>query len=683
MPSATWRRVAAGAFFCATLAGSGPARAWYFPEHVVIAHDALRQLGPDVRDVLDRAVLAARAEGLALCPAIDASLEQVTRKKPLRTRMVRSELSVECIPYGALPALAGDHASSAGELRKVLRSEKGIEITSAVAYEWRRFNDALEAVPNRAIERMSFVHELDTAFYFIDPGYEVRAQDTRAHFVDAGRPFHEVVRAAAVTGNVDNALGQFLAHHLRSLGLAAHGDPTGAILEHAFAMHFLEDAFAAGHLVMSDATWRAGNAHVRRRHDFFDAKGLFVRRAMAVERCAALLASPLAPTSLTPCWQTNGDGYLGITADASDRLHAARAVAKAEFELAIALDPERVVRAVEALGEEGQIALGQLVEPMPWWTVEQEARRDLRASAARTRMLVRGAAVAARRLGAGAPPAEVQVGTPPRTTLFEPGVLASALDVCVRGDAVDPSLVDPNDVVPCGPTRVLALGTVGVSLLRPILVDWPTSVFEADTLRGESKEDLGWAAQLLATAQGGALFPPRAPVDFFAPSIGIAAGLSYRWGTYLPGRVDRALAEVNVGISEALHYDAYGHAGGNPHATMLDEEVRWPIVWELLTSYLLPLDLGKGHEAGNVVFLSGIRVHELITTPAPVFWGIEAEALAIALSRGSGVYPLYTTSPELRVYVGAADPTVAQPSFPRAWAPMLGIALTGGYATFL
>jgi hypothetical protein len=75
-------------------------------------------------------------------------------------------------------------------------------------------------------------------------------------------------------------------------------------------------------------------------------------------------------------------------------------------------------------------------------------------------------------------------------------------------------------------------------------------------------------------------------------------------------------------------------------------------------------------------------VHELVTDPAPVFWGLEVEAVALALSRGSGSYPLYTASPELRLYVGAANPSAAQPSFPATWGPTVGIELTGGYATF-
>ena len=665
------------------IAWAPDARAWYFPEHVVIAHDGLMQLPPEIREVLRDAVSRARAEGLPLCARVDLPLEDIAQKRPLETRMIRSEIGVSCVPYSVLPALAGDHANSVAELRTVLATGKGIEITSAVVYEWDRFKEALDRLPNSSLERMSFVHELDVAFYFIDPGYELRAQATRAHFVDAGRPIGDVVRAAATAGDVDNSLGQFLAHHLRSLDLAARGNAADAILEHAFAMHFFEDAFAAGHLVMTAEIWKNGNARARQRHDFYGAKSLAVGRAMSAEPCPALGTGSLELSGLTPCWTTSGDGYLGLSSDASDRLHVARAVAKAELEFALALDSTRVVAAAEALSEREQLALGQLIEPVPWWTVRQSERRDLRASPSRTLRLIRAAAVAIDRVRTGAPMPAIEVGTSRRPGLFDANALASALDPCEPRAEVDPRFVDDGDLAPCEAARAPALSAVGVSLLRPLLVEWPASQADVSKLQGESRKDMGWAVQLLAAANAGVLFPPRAPVDFFAPAIGVSAGLSYRWGTYLPGRVNRSIVELNVGISEALQYDSSGRAGGNPHVTLLDQELRWPILWELLTSYVLPLDLRKGHEAGRELFFNGVRVHELVTNPTPVLWGVELEAVAIALSQGRGAYPLYAASPELRLYVGVANPKASQPSFPGAWGPTLGIGFTGGYATFL
>jgi hypothetical protein len=664
-----------------TFTTTRPAHAWYFPEHAVIAHDGIMELPPELRAVLETAVARARADGLHLCAQVELPLEEVAQHQPLETRMIHSDRGAGCVPYSVLPALAGDHSSSAAELRTVLTSAKGIELTSAAAYEWGRFQEALSRLPNASLERMAFVHALDVEFYFIDPGYELRAQATQAHFADGGRPLAEVVQIAGATGNVDSSVGQFLAHHLRSLALAADGSATEAILEHAFAMHFLQDAFAAGHLVMTDETWKSGNARARRRHDFFNAKGLAVARALGSETCPTLGAGLLELSGLSPCWVTTGDGYLGTSADASDRLHAARAATKAELLFALALDAPRVVAAVESLGEREQLALGQLVEPVPWWTLALKDRRDLPASAARTRRLVRAAASAAARTRYVPKIRPVVVGVPQPVDLFDRSTLAASLAPCVAREEADLAFVDEGDEAPCGAARALGIGSTGVSLLRPLLVDWPASQVDASKLQGQSKEDLGWAAQLLASANSSVLIPPHAPVDFFAPAVGVAAGVSYRWGTYLPGRLNRALAELNIGITEALHVDSRGNSGGNPHVTLFDQELRWPVLWELLTSYTLPLDLAKGHAAGQLVFLSGARTHELFT-PTPVFWGIDLEVGALALSHGGGAYPLYTASPELRLYVGAANPNAAQPSYPATWGPTVGLEFTGGYATF-
>src|SRR5271170_7434171 len=128
------------------------AHAWYFPEHVVIAYDGLMELPVEIRDIVKDAVSQARGRGLNLCARVDVPLEDIAQDKPLQTRMIRSEVRVDCVPYSALPALAGDHASSAAELRTVLTTPKGVEITSALAYEWRRFMDALERLPAPSLE---------------------------------------------------------------------------------------------------------------------------------------------------------------------------------------------------------------------------------------------------------------------------------------------------------------------------------------------------------------------------------------------------------------------------------------------------------------------------------------------------------------------------------------------------
>jgi hypothetical protein len=663
MANRRWMHVAHAA--TALLGVSQDAKAWYFPEHVVIAHDGFAELPSGIRDVVRDALGPVRRDGLEVCSLADVRLEDLARRKPIATKMVRSEISVDCVPYSALPALAGDHASSVPELRSVLSTRKGIELTSAVAYEWGRFRDAVDGLPNTSLERMSFVHALDVDFYFIDPGYELRAQGTRAHFADAGRPLAEVAREV-LRGSIDNALGQFLVHHLRSLQLAARHESADAILEHAFALHFIEDAFSAGHLVMTQGTWGSrGNARVRARHDYFNAKGLLVERAMSVDTCHALATSP-GPTGLLPCWTTSGDGYLAASADASDRLHVAHAVAKVDLEFAIALDGARVLDVVSQLSEPEQARIAELIDPAPWWTVPAGERGRRSTSGARATVLVRDAMAAVELLAAGAPVPAVAVGGPAPSPLLDAALMTGVFELPAFGGS--------------GASQA---GSVGGSLVRPVLAEWPASEAEPSTLDGEAMTDHGFAVQLLASASVAALFPRRGSLDLFAPAVGLSGGFSYRWGTYLPGRQNRPLAELNVGISEALHYDSFGRANGKSHVTSLDQELRWPVAWELLTSYVVPLDLRRNQDAGTVIVLGGVRVHELLTDSTPVFWGGELEMLTLALSRGHGSYPLYSSSPELRFYLGAADAGAANKNLNHGLAPTFGITFTGGYATFL
>ncbi|HVH45887.1 MAG TPA: hypothetical protein VM925_26215 [Labilithrix sp.] len=660
---------------------SPAAAAWYFPEHVRITRDASAQLAPEVRGILQNAVLRARADGLPFCSDVTIGLENVPRTRSLTTRMIVAEKGADCVPYAALPALGGDHADNAAELRRVLLSHKAIEITTAAVHAWLRFLRAVEKLPNTPLERMAFVHELDVDFYFIDPGYELRAQASRAHFVDAGRSLVDVVRRAGASGVVGNAYAQFLLHHLRSLQVAAQGEASEALLEHGIALHFLEDAFSSGHLVLTEALWARGNTRTRHRHDYFDAKGIGVRRALAVEPCAELEQS--SENGLAPCWATTGDGQLGLTADASDRVHAARAVEKVQIELALALDPERMVQFVEALGAREQIAFADLLDPAPWWTLPRKARRQRSANARHAVELVRAARAAIELLREGRTLAPLDVTVQSVPGALDTDAIERALQPCVERTSAAEGEADDKDGDGCGDGRHIALGTIGVSLLRPLLVELPIANADVSKLEGEAPTDHGVAFQLNASTTANIVFPHDAPIDFFLPALGVSMGLAYRFGTYLPGRRNRSGVELNAGFSAALHYNGDGRSGRSSTVTMLEQELRWPILWELLTSYVLPFDLRESHTAGTFIFLGGARVREMLTDPTPRLWGIELELAALALSSGSGAYPLYTASPEIRLHVGFADPSAAQPALPKTWVPTIGLTFTGGYATFL
>lgn len=662
----------------AALLASTNANAWYFPEHVVLLGDGHNALAPELRAIIADAVAAARREGLNLCERTDLSLDEVLRNTPLATPMIRTPASVGCVPYVALPGLAGDHASDVDELRTVLTGSKGIELVSTVAYEWQRFRENMLRGQS-SLDRMSYVHDLDVALYFIDSGYVTRARATRVHFRDVGRPFDDVLRELASQGRIDDQLGRIVFHHMRSLILAAKGRRVEALLEHAFAIHFLEDAFASGHLAMSDASWALGRDAVRLRHDAFNTEGLTVKRAMSREPCSSLASGTVELAGLPPCWTTSGDGYLGLTPDASDRLHVAAAVSRAELAFAIALDPERVQAYAAGLGDLALLTLGTKLDPTPWWTVDAAQRRRLPAGPKHAMRLVRGATASVAKLRELPVPPAAGVDVARNPGAVAPSIIASVLATPVIG--ADRATDDATDATSA--PEAISDDEPGVSLLRPILAQLPAAQSDTDAQHPVGHLDHGWAVQAFIATGSTVLVPPSAPVDFFAPGIGASVGLSYRWGSLLPGRRARSIAEFNIGISDSLHIDTRGQAGGRGHVTMLDQELRWPVVWEALTTYTLPLDLVRMHRAGRVLVFNGVRAHEILREGSLAFQGIELEALAIAISDGHGSHPLYAVSPDLRFYVGLANPSAAQPSFPSTLGVTFGITLTGGYVTFL
>jgi hypothetical protein len=666
------RPFVAAAVFVAALAAPRTAGAWYFPEHVVLASDGHAALAPELRAVIAEAVAAARAEGLDVCERTDLTLDEVLVDVPLATRMISTPASVPCVPYAAIAGLAGDHASDVDELRTVLTSSKGVELVSTVAYEWRRFRESVER-GRSTVDRMSFVHDLDVALYFLDSEYAERARATRVHFRDLDRSFEGVLRDLAHEGRIDDVVARFVFHHMRSLVLAAKGRRVEALLDHAFAVHFLEDTFAAGHLVMSRASWAEGRDSVRLRHDAFNADGLAVTRAMSREPCSTLATGTLERAGLPPCWNTTGDGHLGLTGDSSDRLHVAAALSRAELAFAFALDPERVLAYARSLGDLQLLALGTKLNPVPWWTLDPQVRRTLPTGAEHAMRLVQSAADAVTKLRKLAVPASASVATKR---------LPGAVDLAIIDGVLDPRLASggdqsedrtPDDGADAG----------GVYLLRPILAQLPASQRDTATMHPEGRLDHGWAVQLFAATGGMVMIPRDAPVDLVGPGVSASVGFSYRWGTLLPGRRARAIAEVNLGTTTALHVNTRGQAGGNALVTLLDQELRWPILWEALTTYKLPLDLTAIHRAGRVLVFNGIRAHEVVRGSAVAFLGAEIETLAIALGDGRGTHPLYAVSPDLRFYVGLANPRAVQPSYESTLGVTFGITLTGGYATFL
>jgi hypothetical protein len=244
------------------------ALAWLYPEHREITALAIKGLKPEQLASLEALWSEARAgHETRLCSQLD---EASQGSKPT------------CIDFAAWPAIAGDHSCSAEDmLHNVLDTNWILGVA--------RVGAQLETRLAAAKRPEQFANALRTSglsFVKADPAYVTRAASNSAHFLLA-RPDVAIEPAdyarLAFGGKVElNALATYSWYHLQALAKAesmAHDNPSGEtraqralviLADEAFALHFLEDGFAGGHIV---GTW--GNKAVRLgTHDYYNEHGV-------------------------------------------------------------------------------------------------------------------------------------------------------------------------------------------------------------------------------------------------------------------------------------------------------------------------------------------------------------------------------------------------------------------------
>jgi hypothetical protein len=245
-----------------------PAFSWVFPEHRDIAVLAVQKLDPEQRALLQKLWSESRAgyEGRLCEQAADAA----------------QGLNPSCIDYAAWTAVAGDHSCSARDMLSIVLDAPWILGVARVSARLR----AQLAAAQRRDQRVNAVRGSDIALQRVDPEYVTRASSNNAHFLLA-RPSVameplEYARLALGAKADLNALATYLWYHLRALATAvrvARGGTTPetrsqvlreALADEAFALHFLEDSFAAGHVT---GNW--GKSAVRKgTHDYYNEHGV-------------------------------------------------------------------------------------------------------------------------------------------------------------------------------------------------------------------------------------------------------------------------------------------------------------------------------------------------------------------------------------------------------------------------
>jgi hypothetical protein len=189
------------------------------------------------------------------------------------------------IDYAAWPAIAGDHSCSPHMLlQTVLQADWILDVADVAARLKRRLNVA----GWEKHLRINVLRDSDAELQSVDVDYISRAGSNNVHFLLA-RPDVSIdaltyLNGCLKAGSELNALGAYAWFHLSALIKASqlnnenltsdqHSDLARAILaDEAFALHFIEDVFAAGHVA---GTW--GNAALRKgTHDYYNEMGLAV-----------------------------------------------------------------------------------------------------------------------------------------------------------------------------------------------------------------------------------------------------------------------------------------------------------------------------------------------------------------------------------------------------------------------
>ena len=280
----------------AALGSGGACRAWIYPEHRDLALLAVEGLAPAERAEFDRLWQAARSgeEGRLCVSGADTA----------------QGLAPECIDWAALSAIAGDHACSSRQMLETAAHSPWILQVADVAAQLKAdlaripvtatpeastgadsmIADAQRrlADQNARAARINALRTADLRLQRADTAYATRAGANSAHFL-LPRPSTDttLTQYAELTlrvGSRISAIGTYAFFHLSALQKARRiADEPGGAPEHpalaraaladeAFALHFLEDVFASGHI---SGSW--GNSAQRQgTHDYYNENGLEV-----------------------------------------------------------------------------------------------------------------------------------------------------------------------------------------------------------------------------------------------------------------------------------------------------------------------------------------------------------------------------------------------------------------------
>jgi hypothetical protein len=254
--------------FIMQFSGLNTTYAWVYPEHRDITLIAIEKLPSNYRGQLDTLWSQAR-------------LGYEFRLSPI---VIDPELLLNppYLDYASWPAIAGDHSCSAENmLFNILHTEWIMQVADITAQLKIDLAFAKERV-----DRINSLRDSDLRLQGADPDYATRAGSNNVHFLlalpDVNMTAIKYVLSCLIEGVELNAISAYAGYHYSALSKASLLDDNNlsqeersaiilsALADEAFAIHFLEDAFAAGHVA---GTW--GDASQRKgTHDYYNEMGL-------------------------------------------------------------------------------------------------------------------------------------------------------------------------------------------------------------------------------------------------------------------------------------------------------------------------------------------------------------------------------------------------------------------------
>ena len=282
---------------------------WVYHEHRDIALLAVERLDPERRALFDSLWREARnGHEQRLCEQGADRAQGVTPA---------------CIDWAALPAIAGDHSCSSRDmLDNTLKTDWILQVAdvaaqlkidvSRIAVTARpevdlRAKNVIGDLKRRAedeelrAQRANALRTSDTRLQRADPEYATRAGSNNAHFLmprpQTNTTPREYAELTLTFGSELSAIGVYGWYHLSALQKATRlaneklapaerqALARAMLADEAFALHFLEDTFAAGHVAGSwgDVSQRKGT------HDYYNAAGLEVFTWLGGSESAVLM----------------------------------------------------------------------------------------------------------------------------------------------------------------------------------------------------------------------------------------------------------------------------------------------------------------------------------------------------------------------------------------------------------